>query len=123
MAFILIVDDDQHVRKMLIQMMEIEGFKVEAAADGNEAIKKFNENPPDLVITDIVMPDKEGLEIIRYFINEKPEIKVIAISGGAFNIEASNTLKIAKALGAYKTFTKPVSRSQLVSAVKAGLSK
>lgn len=123
MARILIVDDDQPVREMLQQMLEKEGYTIETAADGNEAIRKFDNNPPDLIITDIVMPDKEGLEIIRHFMREKPQTKVIAISGGAYNIEANNTLKIAKALGAFETLTKPLKRSELVSVVKAGLSE
>jgi len=123
MARILIVDDDRHVREMLQQMLEKEGYKIETAVDGNEAIRKFRQNPPDLVVTDIVMPDKEGLEIIRLFVSERPETKVIAISGGAFNIEARNTLKIAKALGAFETLTKPLRRGDLVSAVKAGLAE
>ena len=121
MTRILIVDDDQPVREMLQQMLEKEGYAIETAADGNEAIRKFDKNLPDLVITDIVMPDKEGLEIIRHFKQQKPQTKVIAISGGAYNIEARNTLKIAKALGAFETLAKPLKRSELVSAVKAGL--
>ncbi|KAA3609968.1 MAG: response regulator [Calditrichaeota bacterium] len=118
MSKILVVDDDTLVREMLQQMLEKEGYKTVAAADGEEAIKKFHKYNPDLIVTDIIMPEKEGIELIQIFLREDPMVKIIAISGGALNIDSQSTLKMAKALGAHSTLTKPLSREEFVSQVK-----
>jgi len=80
-------------------------------------VKMHRENPMDLVITDIIMPEKEGLEIITEFRREYPSVKLIAISGGG-RIGPANYLKMAKLLGAERTFAKPVDTSQLLSAIE-----
>jgi len=104
---------------MLQQMLEKEGYETESASDGDEAIKQFHKYNPDLIVTDIIMPEKEGIELIQIFLRERPNVKIIAISGGALNIDSQSTLKMAKALGAHSTLTKPLSRDEFVSAVRA----
>lgn len=117
MARILIIDDDSDIRQMLKQMLNIEGYDVDEATNGNEAIKIFNDKPADLIITDIIMPDKEGIETIREMRNKYSNIKIIAISGGG-RAGPTDYLKIAKTFGANRTFTKPFDRKEFLDCVK-----
>ena len=82
MARILIIDDDSLVRDALVLMLEHEGHEVMEAANGREAIRIIREWQPDLVITDIIMPETDGFETIRELRNTAAELKIIAISGG-----------------------------------------
>ena len=117
MKRILIIDDDFHVRDMLERLLRRAGYDSQLAENGVEALKIHRENPVDLVITDIIMPEKEGLEIITEFRRDYPSVKLIAISGGG-RIGPANYLKMAKLLGVDRTFAKPVDTSQLLSAVE-----
>ncbi|MDY6904672.1 MAG: response regulator [Thermodesulfobacteriota bacterium] len=117
MAHILIIDDDQPVRLMLRKMLESEGYVVTDAADGKEGIKCYHENPSDLIVTDIIMPDKEGTETIVELKKENPEIKIIAMSGGGRN-KPDGYLQTAKLLGAARTFAKPIRRDELLNAIQ-----
>lgn len=118
MARILIVDDDQAIRDMLCQMLEREGYTTDSAVNGNDAITKFNEFQPHLVVTDIIMPEKEGLELIQIFQRKDPFIKIIAISGGAFYNDTRDVLRMAKVLGAHATLAKPLTKNEFISEVK-----
>jgi YesN/AraC family two-component response regulator len=114
---ILIIDDDFHVRDMMERLLRRAGYDAQLAENGVEAVKMHRENPMDLVITDIIMPEKEGLEIITEFRRDYPAVKLIAISGGG-RIGPANYLKMARLLGAERTFAKPVDTPQLLSAIK-----
>ncbi len=117
MKRILIIDDDFFVRDMLERLMRKAGFDVETAENGDDGLTLHRRNPVDLVITDILMPEKEGLETITEFRRFFPRVKVIAISGGG-QIGPANYLKMAKLLGADRTFAKPMDTSQLLSSVE-----
>ncbi len=117
MKRILIIDDDFFVRDMLERLMRKACFDVETAENGADALRLHRRNPVDLVITDILMPEKEGLETITEFRRFFPGVKVIAISGGG-QIGPANYLKMAKLLGADRTFAKPMDTSQLLSTVE-----
>jgi len=118
MPRVLIVDDDQLIREMLQQILEREGYETSTAVNGNDAILKFIEYKPHLVVTDIIMPEKEGLEIIQVFLRKDPFIKIIAISGGAYYNDTRDVLKMAKVLGAHATLSKPITKSEFVNEVK-----
>lgn len=118
MTRILVIDDDPAIREMLCQMLNIEGYKTGSAKNGNDAITKFNEFKPHLVVTDIIMPEKEGLELIQIFQKKDPFIKIIAISGGAYYNDVREVLKMAKILGAHATLSKPLTKSEFISEVK-----
>ncbi|MCP4350757.1 MAG: response regulator [Desulfobacterales bacterium] len=120
MARILIVDDENEIRDMLRQMFEREGFEVVEAPDGKEALKIFRQEQTDLVITDIIMPEQEGLETIIKLRKEFPEVKIIAMSGGGI-IEPEPYLNMAEKVGALRTFTKPVNRKELLEKVREAL--
>ena len=82
MPHILLVDDDALLRDMLHKTLVRAGYEVEDASGGTEALKAFRRQPHDLVITDIVMVDGEGLDMIRALRKMDPQVKIIAMSGG-----------------------------------------
>jgi DNA-binding response OmpR family regulator len=117
MSRILAIDDDIEIREMLKQLLERAGYEVLVAPDGKEALKLHQAKPVNLIITDIVMPEKEGLETIMEFQRQSPGVKIIAISGGG-KIEANEYLNLAKMLGAKKTFSKPFELKKLLTEVR-----
>jgi len=121
-ARILVIDDEEEVRDIIKQMLELEGYEVITAVDGNQGIKLFKQEPADLVITDIIMPDKEGIETIIELRNQFPDVKIISISGGG-RIGPHDYLNMAKKLGAERSFTKPFERKKLLKAIEELLGK
>ncbi|MCK5312047.1 MAG: response regulator [Desulfobacteraceae bacterium] len=117
MAHILIIDDDEQILTMLKQAIERKGYKVTTAINGKEGIKLYKETLADIVITDIVMPEMEGLEAIRRLRKEYQDIKIIALSGGGF-VSPDEYLKLAKQFGAKYVFAKPVNLQDLFNAIK-----
>ena len=119
-ARILVIDDDDGVRKLLRRILEQEGYAVEEAPNGEVGVKAFQESPSDLVITDIIMPDKEGISTIMELRQASKEVKIIAISGGG-RISSSDHLKTAEDLGVHRTFKKPFDRKELLAAIAEAL--
>ena len=117
MANILLVDDDIEILNVLTKSLEREQHTVVCADNGNTAMKKLQDFQPDLIITDLIMPEKEGLELIQEIRRLKTNIKMIAMSGGN-RIDAENFLHMAKLLGADITLEKPFSRASLMEAVE-----
>lgn len=117
MQKILIIDDDEDVRSMLKMTLEMEGYNVLTANDGNMGTKLYRENPADLIVTDIIMPEKEGLETIRELHKDFPGVKIIAISGGG-EYALSQYLDVAKQFGAVNAFSKPVDLDALLHEIK-----
>lgn len=117
MARILVIDDDNDVRAMIGQTLEHAGYTVVLACDGNEGIKSFRADPTDIIITDIIMPEKEGIETIIELRRDFPDVKIIAISGGGRG-GAGGYLSMAEKLGAQRSFAKPFSRVELLDAIK-----
>jgi len=112
---ILIIDDSEHIRNLLNKILQEAGYEVLLAADGKEGLRLFYEKPVDLVITDMLMPRKMGIEVILELKNKFPKIKIIAISGGGdFGPELE--LDMAKTLDAY-TIAKPFSPKDILEAV------
>lgn len=117
MKKILIIDDETSFRKILKKLLEKNSYKVIDAQNGNQGIKLFKELSPDLIITDLVMPEKEGLETIKEIRGLNPDIKIIAMSGGGVG-EAGLYLNMAKKFGAQYSFAKPIDNEELLLAVK-----
>lgn len=117
MSRILVADDEAPIRELLRQALEMNGYEVVEAANGVETVKIFRENQIDLVITDIIMPDKEGLESIMDLKEIDPDVKIIAMSGGG-RLEPHSYLQMAAKFGAKKVFQKPLSISLLLSTIK-----
>ncbi len=116
MARILLVDDDNQIRQMLKMTLEREGYEVLEAENGAIAVRLYKSDPCDLVITDIVMPEKEGIETIMDLRHLNPQVKIIAISGGG-RINPDDYLSWARRFGVKYTFNKPVQRKELLGAV------
>jgi len=117
MARILIIDDEPQIRSMLKLMLERDGYEVIEAPDGVEGIKVYRQNPADLIITDLIMPNKDGIGMIIELKKEFPDVMIIAMSGGGLN-KPDGYLKGAKKLGAACTLTKPIDREEMLKAVK-----
>ncbi|MDY6987588.1 MAG: response regulator [Thermodesulfobacteriota bacterium] len=115
-ARILVVDDDVQIREMLRQLLERAGYEVAEAPDGRQGIRLYRQEPADLVITDIIMPEKEGLETIRELRRDFPDVKILAISGGG-RVLADEYLRLAKQFGAERTLAKPFDQKELLEAV------
>src|ERR1700687_3029083 len=109
MASILLVDDDEQFRNMLSETLKGAGYQVLEARDGAEGLKFYREHGTDLIITDLIMPEKEGLELIQEFRCNDPEVKIIAMSGGGRH-GPYDYLKMAKTFGARLVMAKPFSR-------------
>ncbi len=116
MARILVIDDEDELRSMLRQMLEHAGHEVAEAVNGAAGIEIYERDAPDLIITDIIMPEKEGVETIIALRRADPALPIIAISGGG-RLDATDFLTMAKKLGARRTLTKPFRRDQLLEAV------
>lgn len=120
MATVLVIEDDEQIRLILRQVLEEEGYDVLEARDGIEGTRVYRERSPDLVITDMVMPEKDGIETIADLRSISPVAKIIAISGGD-RLGPEPYLATAKGLGAANVFTKPFMIRELLEAVKRAL--
>ena len=113
MARILVIDDDYEVRVSLRKMLEMAGHRVIEASNGEEGVRLYSQNPTDLIITDILMPEKDGVEALLELRTDFPDIKVIVISG-----EGKELLATASEFGALRVFEKPFRVQEILSAVK-----
>jgi CheY-like chemotaxis protein len=117
MRKILVIDDDDQMRAMMVAMLDRAGFQVLEAADGKQGLRLCEHTAVDLVITDVIMPEMEGLEVIMGLKKKFRDMRIIAISGGA-RMQPQGYLNLAAKLGADRTFTKPFDRSEFLMAVK-----
>ena len=116
MGKILVIDDEDQIRAMLRQALESSGHEVLEAINGKEGVRIYQEQPADLVITDILMPEKEGIETIMVLKQAHPGMPILAISGGGRS-GAMDFLDMARALGADEALQKPFRRAELLEAV------
>ncbi len=117
MASILIIEDDQRLRLALKENLMFRGYEVNDASNGLEGINKFKSDKPDLIVMDIIMPEKEGIETIREIKRDFPSVKIIAISGGG-TLGPEHYLKVALAIGADKALKKPFRTDLLVGSIE-----
>ncbi|MBX3749279.1 MAG: response regulator [Opitutaceae bacterium] len=117
MPAILLIEDDELFRTTLAEALASQGYAVTQAEDGAEGVKRFQAAPPDLVITDIVMPNQEGIATVRALRQISPKVGIIAMSGGLAK-DAPLYLKLAGGLGADRTLQKPFPLTTLLEAVK-----
>jgi DNA-binding response OmpR family regulator len=117
MPGILLVEDDKELREMLRLTLMRRKYTVFEAGDGKEAIFHFKPSITDLVVTDLIMPEEDGLKVIIKLRAIKPSIKIIAISGGG-KVGPGSYLNLAKALGADAIFSKPFSTRDLIAKIE-----
>lgn len=120
MARILIIDDDPDILKLLRRVLESRGHTVLEASDGSTALRHFAGDPADLVLTDIFMPQMDGIELIMRVKEAFPEARVVAMSGGG-RLPMSNVLGAASMLGAEDVLAKPFTAAEVLAAVERAL--
>lgn len=116
-ATILVIDDDDAMRRMIARVLAQAGHRVLAVGNGREGLEAFRAHSPDLVITDIVMPEKEGIETMRELRRDSPATPVLVISG-AHPTQGGLYLRMALTLGATAVLAKPFRADQLAATVR-----
>lgn len=114
---VLVIDDDPEITESLRECIEAEGYEVDVAFNGKQGLLMQRQKPYELIITDIIMPEEDGLEVIMEVKFNYPMTKVIAISGGGY-VHSTDYLKMAKELGAVMVLTKPFNFASLRAGIK-----
>lgn len=122
MKTILLIDDEEDFRRLLAATLSSAGYQVLAAENGAIALKLFRAQPVDLVITDLVMPEKEGIETMLELHKLQPALKVIVMSGGG-RVDPTDYLPMARQLGASMTLAKPFKSQEMLDAVASLLAE
>lgn len=122
MARILVIDDDTQVRQVLVGFLTHDGHLVSSATNGKEARNLLHNQPFDLVLTDIVMPEQDGFEVIMHLLSQSDRPRIIAISGGSPALSQHTLLGMATRMPIERVLSKPISYEQLSSAVSEVLS-
>ncbi len=122
MARVLVIDDDQAIRDLLREILRSEGHEVYEASDGDAGVRLFRAHHPDLVVLDMFMPNREGLETMREIRAESPNTRVLAISG-AFSQAGYDALSMAEMLGATRTLMKPFGAVKFLETVRELLAR
>ena len=116
-ANILVIDDEAPMRRFVALALEKQGHAVAEAADGAEALKIMAERPVDLVITDLLMPEMDGVDVLSSIRKGGHTMPVIAMSGGG-KVDSKSYLEVARALGAFATIAKPFELEHLLATVR-----
>lgn len=116
MMRILVIDDDANILEILAEMLTTAGYEVVEASNGKEGVRLYRHAPFDLVVTDLLMPEKDGLEVVMELRRDFPKVKIITLSSG--NAYGHSSLETSKALGAARTLRKPFMEDQLLEAVR-----
>ena len=122
MSRILVIDDNTTMREAVCEMLQQSGYDAISVENGRVAAQIHRDNPIDLIITDLFMPDTDGLEIIYQFRHEFPEVKIIAVSGGGSR-GLVELLSVAKKMGAQRALMKPFAWEDLLTAVEEMLAQ
>lgn len=120
-ARVLVVDDDPDLRESLAQMLEREGYRVDTAADGREALATLREHRYRVVVTDLIMPDQDGIETIFAMGRQSPGTRVVAMTGGGQLEDPEYYLRLALRAGAFRALAKPFAGPDLVTAIRDAL--
>lgn len=113
---VLVIDDYDDLRKQLDRALRRAGFEVDMAEDGDVGLRIFHAEPPDIVVTDLLMPNKEGIETIRELRKLAPDLPIIAMSGGLK--EGGDFLRMAELMGATSTLKKPFDAPTLILKIR-----
>ena len=117
MCRVLVIDDNPDIRNTLQWLLESEGYTVSVAANGLEGLKLQRSRPADIVVTDIFMPEQDGIETLWKFREEYPQVPIVVMSGGGA-ARGTDYLSVARQLGASRTLTKPLDPQELINVVR-----
>jgi CheY-like chemotaxis protein len=118
---VLVTDDEEYIRTLLQGWFVAAGHTVFCAANGTEAMAAIGKVRFDLVVTDVLMPDGDGSQLITFLRRTQPDARILAISGGGRMIDGSDCLRLARGLGADAALLKPFGRDQLLHGVAEAL--
>lgn len=121
MATILIIDDDELMRTFLAESFADNGYDVRTAKNGKLGIDAYVESPTDLVITDLFMPEKDGVEVVRILTKHDPNVRILAMSGGDSAGGRKDVLEVLEDFGVQRTFGKPFKISEVLAAAAEAL--
>nr|CAX84242.1 Response regulator receiver domain [uncultured bacterium] len=121
MAHIIVIDDDRDIRLLVQSVLKRAGHRVEAARDGIEGMTLHRQEPADLIITDIIMPCMDGIEVIADLMRSRLKTRILAISGGGDWLGPQYVLKVAKGFNVHQTLSKPFSAETLLGKVDSVL--
>ena len=113
---VVVIDDDAQIRRVIELKLRTQGYEVITAASGKEGLNLIKSKQPDVVITDIIMPEKDGIEVITEVLRDFPNVKIIAMSGGG-RVGPEEYLNWTKTLGVQHTFIKPFTCNEILEAV------
>lgn len=114
----IVADDVAEIQALLEMWLSDEGCRVKCASTGFEVLRLLREEPVDLVVADVLMPDGDGIDVIMELKRTNAKTRVLAISGGGRRMQAEDCLKIAKGMGAQGVLLKPFDRAQFFAAVR-----
>jgi len=117
MARILVVEDVPDFRLMMREILGSAGHDVVEAENGHDAMRQMDAGRFDLLVTDVVMPESDGVELIRSLTRRGERLPILAVSGGGHNLPAAVSLALTEAAGAHRTLFKPFRAAELLSAV------
>src|SRR5947207_6806210 len=120
MPSILIIDDNEDLSETIVAVLQDEGYKILVAEDGVSGVRVFSETRPDLVVTDLILPNANGFDTIRHIRSIDPQARILAMSGGSL-MNKDDYLATAAPLGAMSVLPKPFEVDQLLEAVSACL--
>jgi CheY-like chemotaxis protein len=118
---VLVADDEEAIRHLVVHWLRTRGHTVTAVGSAREASRLLNEQRFDLVITDVVMPDGDGFELIAAFRKAQPSARLMAISGGGQYLQGNDCLRIARGLGVHAAVMKPFNWEQLQAGIELAL--
>ena len=114
---ILVIDDNRNILDIAEQWLVDSGFEVTVTDSGGDGLARALANPPDIVLTDIIMPEMDGIQVIGHLRQRFPHILIVAMSGGGTKLSAHTVLNLSQKIGASRILNKPFSRSDLIAAV------
>jgi DNA-binding NtrC family response regulator len=118
---VLVADDEEHIRSLLVHWLIVAGHGATGVASATEARKLMGEQRFDLVVTDVLMPDGDGIQLIKEMKQAQPLARIVAVSGGGRYIEGDDCLKIARGLGAHVAVMKPFTCEQMLAGIQQAL--
>jgi DNA-binding response OmpR family regulator len=117
MAHILVIDDEADIRFMLTEFLTHEGHTVDTAENGKAGVRLAGQHHYDLIITDIIMPEMDGIEVLSSIKQNFPDMRIIVMTGGTLKMEKGFLLSMARAMKAQKVIAKPLNFKELQAAV------
>jgi CheY-like chemotaxis protein len=116
-ALILVIDDEAEIRRWLRRVLEMAGHEVLDAPNGKVGVELYEQKEPDVIITDMMMPEMDGAETIVSIRSRCLDAKIIAISGGSESVAASTCLSVGKVVGALRMISKPFTKEEILEAI------